>query len=277
MQWAGIDITAPVVMGILNVTPDSFSDGGDFLNIEIARQHAEAMCQAGAKIIDIGGESTRPGAVMPSIDEEIARIVPVIAAVLPIVRQYDVRISVDTRCAAVMMAAHAVGADIINDISALTYDVTALSFVAQHQLPVVLCHMQGTPQTMQRNPVYADVVAEVCDYLAARIAACEQAGLARDKIAVDPGIGFGKTTAHNIALLQNLIEFKKLNVPILVGVSRKRFIADITGADAPKSRLAGSLVSGLFAISRGANILRVHDVRETVEAVRMWRVLADDR
>jgi len=276
MHWAEIDITEPVVMGILNVTPDSFSDGGDFTDLETARQHAEEMCLAGARIIDIGGESTRPGAIMPSASEEIARVVPVITAVRPIVQKYGAKISIDTRRAEVMAAAHAAGAEIINDVSALTHDAAALPFAAAHQLPVVLCHMRGDPQTMQQNPTYTDVVREVFDDLAACIAACVGAGLAREKIAIDPGIGFGKTTAHNTTLVQNLPTFQNLGVPILIGLSRKRMVGEITGASDPKSRLAGSIAGGLFALSRGANILRVHDVRETVEAIRMWRALTTE-
>jgi len=272
-MWAGLDLSTPAVMGVINVTPDSFSDGGDVTTVDAAINIAEDMCLAGAKIIDVGGESTRPGARLPELDEEIERVVPIIAAIAPIAKKYGAKISIDTRRAAVMAAAVRVGADIINDISALTHDAGAVTFIAEHQLPVVLCHMQGTPQTMQDNPSYADVVAEVYYDLAARMAACEAAGLAHDKICIDPGIGFGKTTAHNITLLQNLTEFQKLRAPILIGLSRKRMIGAITGAKNPKDRLGGSLAGGLYAISHGANILRAHDVRETVQALQMWQAL----
>jgi len=280
MQWAGFDLSTPIVMGIINVTPDSFSDGGDITTVESAINRAEDMCQAGARILDIGGESTRPSATVPSLDEEIERVVPVIAAIAPIAKKYGAKISIDTRRAAVMAPAVRAGAEIINDISALAHDDGAMVFAAEHQLPVVLCHMRGTPQTMQNDPHYDDVVREVCDELAARMNACETAGLSHDKICIDPGIGFGKTTAHNIALLQNLTELQKLRAPILVGLSRKRMIGEITSAqhpkDQPKNRLAGSLAGALFAVSHGANILRVHDVRETMQALQMWRSLAGD-
>lgn len=269
MTWAGLDLSQPIVMGILNVTPDSFSDGGDFTNLEIAAAHAEAMAHAGAKIIDVGGESTRPGAVMPSLQEEIDRVVPVIAAM----KNCGVKISIDTRRAAVMAAAVAAGAEIINDVSALSTDPDAAKFVAEKQLPVVLCHMRGTPQTMQKNPVYENVVHDVMHDLSIRIDACVAAGLSRDKICIDPGIGFGKATAHNIALLQNLSDFKKLGAPILIGLSRKRMIAEITGVQNPKDRLAGSIAGALFAAQQGANILRVHDVAETVQALQVWQSL----
>jgi len=274
MHWAGFDLSQPRVMGVINTTPDSFSDGGDYLNVAAAVRRAEDMCKAGATIIDIGGESTRPGAIQPSIEEEINRVVPVIRAAAPIAAKYKAKISIDARRAAAAAAIEA-GAEIVNDISALTHDGEALTFIAEKQLPVVLGHMQGEPHSMQQNPAYDDIVREVYDYLAARIAACIQAGLARESICVDPGIGFGKTTAHNIALLQHLNEFKKLGVPVLVGLSRKRMIGEITGAENPKDRLAGSLAGGIFAVARGANILRVHDVRETIEALKMWQALAD--
>ena len=273
MIWAGFDLSAPLVMGILNVTPDSFSDGGDCVDVAAACMRGEAMCAAGANIIDIGGESTRPGATIPSLIEELNRVVPVIAALVPVVSRYGAKISIDTRRAAVMAAAHAAGAEIINDVSALTHDAGALKFVAEQQLPVVLCHMRGEPETMQLSPHYGDVVHEVYDDLAARIAACEQAGLSHDKICIDPGIGFGKTTAHNVTLLQNLSYFQNLCAPILVGLSRKGMIGEITQTKNPKDRLAGSLAGALFAVAHGANILRVHDVGETVQAITMWRTL----
>jgi len=273
MQWAGFDLSAPIVMGIINVTPDSFSDGGEITTVESALNRAEDMCMGGAKILDVGGESTRPHATEPSLDEELERVVPVIAAIAPLAKKYGAKISIDTRRAAVMSAAVRAGAEIINDISALSHDDGAIVFAAEHQLPVVLCHMRGTPEMMQNDPHYDDVVREVCYDLAARMNACETAGLAHDKICIDPGIGFGKTTAHNITLLQNLTELQKLRAPILVGLSRKRMIGEIAGAQNPKDRLAGSLAGALFAVSHGANILRVHDVRETIQALQMWQAL----
>jgi len=276
MHWAGFDLSSPIIMGIINVTPDSFSDGGDIVTVESALNRAEDMCFAGAKILDVGGESTRPNATQPGLDEEIERVVPVITAIAPLAKKHGTKISIDTRRVAVMAAAVRAGAEIINDISALAHDDGAIVFAAEHQLPVVLCHMRGTPESMQNDPHYDDVVREVCDDLAARMNACETAGLSHDKICIDPGIGFGKTTAHNIALLQNLTELQKLRAPILAGLSRKRMIGEITGEKNPKDRLAGSLAGALFAVSHGANILRVHDVRETMQALQMWRSLAGD-
>jgi dihydropteroate synthase len=273
MQWAGLDLSAPIVMGIMNVTPDSFSDGGDLPTHESITARAESFCASGAKILDIGGESTRPGAVPPSVDEEIRRVVPAIEAARPIAAQYGAKISVDTRRVAVMAAAVAAGADIINDVSALTSEAEAVAFVAAHQLPVVLCHMQGTPADMQHAPRYDDVVVDIKNYFHERMAACRAAGLGPDKICLDVGIGFGKTTAHNITLLQNLAAFADMGAPMLVGLSRKRLIADLTGETNPKNRLGGSLAGAIFAAQNGAQILRVHDVHETVQALRVWQGL----
>lgn len=275
-QFAGLDLSVPVVMGILNVTPDSFSDGGDLADIETIRRRAEEFCVSGAKILDVGGESTRPGAVPPPVEEEIRRVIPAIKAIKPIANQYGAKISIDTRRTPVMQAALDAGADIINDVSALETDADALPFIARHQLPVILCHMQGTPQDMQHRPHYNDVVQEIYDYFGARIAACENAGLPREKICIDPGIGFGKTLEHNIALLQNLSLFKKLDVPILVGLSRKRMIGELTGEKDFKTRLGGSLAGVLFSVQQGAHIIRVHDVRDTCQALAVWRGLAAD-
>ncbi len=276
-QFAGLDLTGPIVMGILNVTPDSFSDGGDLPNIPAIEQRAHEFCESGAKILDIGGESTRPGAVPPSTDEEIRRVVPAITAARRVADQYHAKISIDTRRAAVMHAAVEAGADIINDVSALETDAEALSFVAAHQLPVVLCHMQGTPQDMQHQPHYKNVVQEIHDYFVARIQACMAAGLPLGKICIDPGIGFGKTLAHNIDLLQNLSAFSDLDVPVLVGLSRKRMIAELTAEKDAKARLGGSLAGALFAVQNGAHIVRVHDVRDTCQALAVWRGLAADK
>jgi dihydropteroate synthase len=274
MQWAGIDLSVPVVMGILNVTPDSFSDGGDFVRLDAAVRQAEIICAAGAKILDIGGESTRPGAAIISVEEEINRVVPAIKAVRQIAAQYNVNISIDTRRAAVMQAAMDAGADIINDVSALAFDAAALPLVTKNNWPVVLMHMRGTPQDMQSYAQYQNVAQEVGDELGARITACRAAGIAAENICIDPGIGFAKTTTHNIALLQNLNDLQKLGKPILIGVSRKRFIGEITGADNPKDRAAGSLAAALFAVQQGANIIRTHEVAETVQTLKVWQALA---
>lgn len=273
-NFAGIDLSVPAVMGILNVTPDSFSDGGDLSSLDVIRARAEEFCQAGAKILDIGGESTRPGAVPPSLSEEISRVVPAINAVKPIAAKYGVKISIDTRRTTVMQVGVEAGADIINDVSALETEADALPFVVSRQLPVVLCHMQGTPQDMQHQPHYENVVRDVYDCFAARIAACEAAGLPLHLICIDPGIGFGKTLQHNLELLRNLHEFKKLGATILVGLSRKRMIAELTDEKDPKNRLGGSLAGALFAAEQGAHILRVHDVRDTCQAMKVWTGLS---
>jgi dihydropteroate synthase len=277
MYWSGIDLTSPVVMGILNVTPDSFSDGGDLTDSNIITQRAEEFCRAGAQILDIGGESTRPGAVPPTIADELARVLPAIQLIKPITEKYNVKISIDTRRTAVMEAAVAAGADIINDVSGLSSDADAIAFVVANQLPVVLCHMQGTPQDMQAMPSYTDVVHEVVDYLSVRAQVCIDAGLKAEKICLDPGIGFGKTLEHNIVLLQNLSALAKLGFPVLIGLSRKRMIGELTGVDSPKERLAGSLAGGIYAAQSGAHILRVHDVAETVQALQLWCALTADK
>ncbi|MBW4089496.1 MAG: dihydropteroate synthase [Proteobacteria bacterium] len=260
-------------MGILNVTPDSFSDGGAHADPAGSIAAGLAMAAAGADIVDIGGESTRPGA--PAIDpaEEIRRAVPVVRALA----QAGVRVSIDTRNAATMAAALDAGAAIVNDVSALAHDPAAAPLVAARRVPIVLMHMRGTPATMATRATYADIAAEVAAELAARVAAAEAAGIARTAICLDPGIGFAKHAEHSIALLRRLPELAALGYPILVGVSRKGFIGRISGVAAPADRLAGSLAAGLFALARGATLLRVHDVRTTVEAVRVWHALDTGR
>ena len=275
MQWAGVDLSSPAVMGILNVTPDSFSDGGDFINLDAAVSHAESMCAAGAKILDIGGESTRPGAAKIDVETEINRVVPVIAAMRETAAKYGVKISIDTRRATVMQAAMDAGADIINDVSALAFDPNALPLVAKNDWPVILMHMRGIPQTMQSLAQYENVTRDVYDELSARIAACRAAGIRPENICVDPGIGFAKNAEQSITLLRNLPEFQKLHLPILIGVSRKSVIGHMTGETNPKNRLAGSIAAGLFAVQNGANIIRTHDVAETVQALKTWRAMAD--
>jgi dihydropteroate synthase len=257
-------------MGVLNVTPDRFSDGGTHLDKQRAVAAGLAMAAAGADIVDVGGESTRPGAPATSVDAEQARVVPVIRALA----EAGVRVSIDTRNAATMEAALDAGAAIVNDISALTHDPGAAGLVAARGCAVVLMHMRGEPATMNARAVYADIAREVGDELAARIAAAEQAGIARDAIAIDPGIGFAKLAPQSLEMLRRLPELAALGCPILVGVSRKSFIGRVADEPDPQRRLPGSLAAALFAVSRGAHILRVHDVAETVQALRLWSALA---
>lgn len=259
-----LQFDVPAVMGILNVTPDSFSDGGRFAGRDSALRQAEAMSRDGAAIIDVGGESTRPGATDVSEQEELDRVLPVIEAVVDAV---DVPVSIDTSKPAVMRAAVGAGAAMINDIRALRED-GALEAAVELQRPVCLMHMQGQPRTMQRQPGYGDVVAEVAEFLAERVRACAAAGLAEDKIIVDPGFGFGKTPRHNIELLANLRQLRSVGRPILVGLSRKSTLGELTGRDVG-DRLPASIAAAVFAVVEGAQIVRVHDVRETVDAMRV--------
>lgn len=261
----------PLVMGVLNVTPDSFSDGGRFLERDAAIAHARRMVAEGADIVDVGGESTRPGARPVSEDEELERVLPVLEAL----RELPVPLSVDTRRPRVMREALAAGASMVNDVEALEAP-GALAAVAASGCGVCLMHKKGDPATMQDNPVYADVVAEVKSYLAARIAAAEAAGIARERIVADPGFGFGKTAAHNLELLRRLAEFSELGVPIAVGLSRKSTLGAITGRPAGE-RLAASLAAALLAAQAGATILRVHDVRETRDALAVWLAVRGGR
>jgi dihydropteroate synthase len=258
-QW---NTTRTLVMGILNVTPDSFSDGGAFADAGRAVAHAQAMAAAGADIIDIGGESTRPGAAPASAEEEIRRVAPVIEQLC------GLTISVDTTKATVAERALAAGARIVNDISALRFDARMAEVVRDAGAGLVLMHMQGTPRTMQVEPRYGDVVAEVRDFLVERIAFAESRGIKKTQIAIDPGIGFGKTVEHNLALLAHLETFGGLGCPVLVGASRKSFIGNILSRE-PQERLAGSVAVAVWAVTHGARIVRVHDVAETVDAVRM--------
>jgi dihydropteroate synthase len=268
--WAGLCLDRPRFMAVLNVTPDSFSDGGAHLDPEHAIAAGLAMAAAGADIVDVGGESTRPGSPPTAPDTEAARVVPVIRALTA----KGVLVSVDTRNATTMRAALQAGAAIVNDISGLTHDPRAAAVVAEHGCPVVLMHMRGTPDTMNARAVYADVAAEVVAELAALIAAAERAGVVREAIAIDPGIGFAKLAPHSVELLRRLPELAVLGLPILVGVSRKSFLGRLTGEATPRQRLAGSLAAGLFAVAQGAQILRVHDVAETIQALRVWQALA---
>jgi dihydropteroate synthase len=265
--FAGRSLDRPLLMGIVNVTPDSFSDGGLYDTKEEAIVHAADLVNAGAAIIDIGGESTRPGSDAVEEDEELGRIVPVLDGLSGL----DAVISVDTRKAKVARAAAKAGAAILNDVSAFTYDPQSLAAAAEMGLSVILMHAQGEPKTMHLNPVYADVVLEVFDYLEQRIEAAEAAGISRAKIAADPGVGFGKTMEHTLSLLANLSLFHGLGVPLLVGASRKRFIAGIDGGEQPKSREPGSLAVAIAAASQGNQILRVHDVATTRQGLAVWR------
>ena len=256
-------------MGILNATPDSFSDGGGHETIPAAIDAARQMIAAGADIVDVGGESTRPGAIPVPPKLEQARVLPLIAAL------HDVGavLSIDTRNAETMRAALAAGATIVNDVSGLTHDPDAANVVATADCSVVLMHMRGTPQTMASLAVYADPVAEVLAELDERLQAALQAGVRHARIAVDPGIGFAKTAEQGVTLLRGLAAFKRLGCPILVGVSRKGLIGAMSGEPMPARRDLGSIAAALFALSRGARILRVHDVAGTVQAMRVWRAL----
>ena len=269
---AGLDMTRPRIMGILNVTPDSFSDGGAFLARDAAVAHALAMHAGGADIVDIGGESTRPGAALVPDEEEAARVVPVIAALRAC---SAVAISVDTRKAGVAQAAVAAGGDLVNDVSAMTWDADMARVVADSGRSVCLMHAQGDPATMQQAPRYDDVLLDVYDHLAARIAVAQAAGIARDRIVVDPGIGFGKTQAHNLALLRRLSLFHALGCPVLLGASRKRFIGTITGREVAADRAAGSLSVTLAGIAQGVQIHRVHDTKDTKAACAMMQALQE--
>lgn len=264
---AGLDMSHPHLMGILNVTPDSFSDGGDFAAPDVAMAQARRMAQDGAAIVDIGGESTRPGAEYIPPDQEIARTAPIIAALRG---DSDVPISIDTRKSAVARAALAAGADLVNDVSGFLHDPDLLAVCAEANVPVCVMHAQGDPATMQANPHYDNVLLDVYDFLAGRVAALEQAGIARARIMVDPGIGFGKTVPHNLALLQNIALFHGLGCAILLGVSRKKFIGTLGNAPPAKDRMPGSVAVGLAALAQGVQLLRVHDVRETAQALRLW-------
>jgi dihydropteroate synthase len=259
-----LDLSRPQVMGILNVTPDSFSDGGRYGRRDAALRHAESMVMAGATLIDVGGESTRPGALQVSPTEELERVAPVVEA---IAAELDVIISVDTSTPAVIRESARLGAGLINDVRSLRRD-GALSAAADSGLPVCLMHMRGEPGTMQQHPEYVDVLIEVRDFLAERIAVCTSAGIAAERIILDPGFGFAKTVEHNLSLFKRLELLLDLGHPLLVGVSRKSMIGHVLGHEVA-GRLFGSLALAALAVTKGAHILRVHDVAETVDVVRM--------
>jgi dihydropteroate synthase len=259
-------------MGILNVTPDSFSDGGQFISLERAITHAEHMIAAGVDIIDIGGESTRPGAAPVSVEEEIARILPVVFAL----RDCGKPLSVDTRRPEVMREVIQAGVDMINDVEGFRAE-GALSLLSDSDCALCIMHMKGQPQTMQQTPHYDDVAVEVADFLMERAAAAVQAGVARRRLCVDPGFGFGKNLDHNLTLLNRLGELQaRVGLPVLAGLSRKSMIGTLTGRP-PEQRLAGSLSAALVAAMQGAHILRVHDVAETVDALNVWRAAVHPR
>ncbi len=260
-------------MGVLNVTPDSFSDAGAYMDTRCAIDAGIAMSAAGADLIDVGGESARPGAHPTPPDQECARVLPVIHAL----SELGIPVSVDTRNATTMGAALDAGARIVNDISALTHDPAAAGIVAARGAPVVLMHMRHNPATMTALAHYEDVVLEVATELAARVAAAEAAGIARERIAIDPGVGFAKTPGHNMQLLPHLSVLLSMGLPLVAGVSRKRFIGVLSGEKAAGRRGAGSIAAGLHAVLHGASMLRVHDVAETVQAVRVWRALVAAR
>ena len=262
----------PLLMGVLNVTPDSFFDGGCFHAPETAIAHARQMIADGAAMIDIGGESTRPDAKIIPIEQEIERIIPVIAGLAGCGKT----LSIDSRNAATMRAAIDAGAGMVNDISALTHDPESLEIVKNSGAELVLMHMQGTPQTMQKNPQYNNVVEDVYNFLSARIDACTKTGIATDKIIVDPGIGFGKTVEHNVTLIKNLRRFKTLGCRVLVGVSRKSLIAKLSADEPADRRLAGSLAAAIICAEGGADILRVHDVAETRQALSVYKAIEPD-
>ena len=270
LKLGSLRIDQPAVMGVLNVTPDSFSDGGRFAAAEEAVRHAVQMADAGAAIIDVGGESTRPGAAEVGEQEELDRVLPVVEAVR---RETDVPVSVDTSKPGVMRDAVAAGAAMINDVFALQAD-GALEAAAELQVPVCLMHMQGTPRTMQREPRYDDVVAEVSEFLAARVRKCTEWGLPEDLVVIDPGFGFGKTPAHNVELLANLRQLQAVGRPILIGVSRKSTLGEISGRDVNR-RLPASLAAAVMAVAAGASIVRAHDVPETVDALRVAEAIIE--
>lgn len=267
---SGVQMDRTRIMGILNVTPDSFSDGGDFMGTKAALTHALTLAQE-ADILDIGGESTRPGAAEVPIAEEISRTVPVIQQVAG---QVTAPLSIDTRKAQVATEALSAGASILNDVSAMSFDPGMAQVAAQAQVPICLMHAQGGPNDMQDNPRYGDVVFEVYEYLAQRIALAEAAGIARHNIIIDPGIGFGKTLDHNMTLLRDIAVFHTLGCPILVGASRKRFIGTLTGTAEAKDRIAGSVAVALQMAAQGVQILRVHDVSQTRAALTMLQAVS---
>ena len=265
------DFEEPVVMGILNLTPDSFSDGGKFNQFDSAISHAEKMIRSGAGIIDIGGESTRPGALKVEINSEIDRVLPVIEKIK---REFDILVSIDTYKKRVAeVAVKEGGADIINDISALSFSNEMADIVAKLDVPVILMHIKGTPSNMQNDPSYIDVVSEITEYFYERIDYAISKGIKREKIILDPGIGFGKRVEDNIAIIKNIKKFKVLNLPLLIGLSRKSFLGVIGGEKIPEEREVETISANLISVLNGASIIRVHNVENCVRSVRILREL----
>jgi dihydropteroate synthase len=268
--FAGLSLDRPRIMGIINVTPDSFSDGGRYASRDAAISHGRALLEAGADILDVGGESTRPGAAPVSLNEELDRVLPVVEALAA----GGALVSIDTRHAAVMRAAVASGAGIINDVTALTGDPKSLETVATSGAVVVLMHMQGEPRTMQQDPSYRDAPLDIYDFFAERLAACHAAGIAPGRIALDPGIGFGKRDHHNLAILADLTLYHGLGCALLLGASRKSFISRLSRGEDVDHRLPGSIAAALAGLHRGIQMIRVHDVAETAQAVAVWHAIA---
>ena len=267
-DFAGLSMDRPRIMGIVNVTPDSFSDGGRLKSVNAAVDHALKLADEGADILDIGGESTRPGSDAVALDEELTRVIPVLKALRP---KTKAKISIDTRKSEVMRQAADTGADILNDVSAFTHDPKALGVAAKSGLPVMLMHALGDPKTMNDNPQYYDVALDVFDYLEARIKSCEAAGIPKSKIVADPGVGFGKHLNHNIAILNAMSLFHGLGVPVLLGASRKKLIGQLCNVENPADRVPGSLAAALSSLAQGVQIVRVHDVAATRQAISIWR------
>ena len=265
-SFAGLPLNQPRLMGVVNVTPDSFSDGGDFLDSSLAIQHGLKLSDDGADILDVGGESTRPGSAPVSIDEELARVIPVIEGLAG----EGKLVSIDTRHAEVMRQAISAGAKIVNDVTALTGDPNSMRVCAATGVNVVIMHMQGEPQTMQDNPTYDDAASDIMTYFRERVTVMQAAGIARDKIAVDPGIGFGKNLDHNLRVLSKLGDYADINLPVLLGVSRKSFISRIDRDVPAKERMAGSVSAAIAGYTRGVRLFRVHDVAETRQALAVW-------
>jgi dihydropteroate synthase len=270
-RWLRTPDRPPLVMGVLNITPDSFSDGGRYSTTDTAIARAEEIAQQGADLIDVGGESTRPGSEGVEPDEQIRRVVPVLNAVSA--RLPNVTLSIDTTSSRVAEAALDAGAQIINDISAAREDEAMLPLAARHQVPIILMHMQGNPRTMQDSPTYSDVVSEVLEFLRSRIQAAREAGISEEDILLDPGIGFGKAQPHNLTLIREIKQFTTIGRPLVVGVSRKGFVGKITGEPEPAHRLFGTAACVAWCVANGSAILRVHDVRPMMQVVRMIRAI----
>lgn len=261
----------PIIMGVVNVTPDSFSDGGEYYSTNSAKEQALCLFKEGAQIIDIGGESTRPGSDIVSIKEEIRRIVPVISSI----KSHEIPyISIDTRNAETMSAAINAGANFINDVSGLLHDEKSADLIAgKADIPVCIMHMQGVPQTMQARPHYNDVTDDVMAFFEERLEFCQAHGISQNRVILDPGIGFGKTLEHNLSLLKNLKKFQQFGCAVLLGVSRKSFIGAISGEKNPKNRISGSLAAAIYGLEAGVQIFRVHDVKETLQAFDVYRAI----